>query len=167
MGLDVEPYNSGSILVPVKARTKPNIIAKKNPCKKVVSPNESNKTENPSPTLNPDIIHNENKYLKQHIPDTKHSNSNQTDNKQKTELTKKSSTSDDLYNCPILMSIMRDPMVANCGHTFDKMAIDIWMRSSNACPVCKIGITGVSPNYALRAIIIEKFKDRVLWPEAS
>ena len=51
------------------------------------------------------------------------------------------------------MTIMEEPSVTNCGHTFEKKAIEDWLKKDNKCPVCKVEITSTVPNYTLRAII--------------
>ena len=66
---------------------------------------------------------------------------------------------EDYFLCPITMNVMKDPVVSNCGHTYEKEAIEAWMQSKEICPICKKIITNVSPNFALKAIINVKFKN--------
>jgi len=51
--------------------------------------------------------------------------------------------------CPINQDVSEDPVVTNCGHLFDRVAIETWRNTNNKCPACNAQITTLSPNYAL------------------
>lgn len=51
--------------------------------------------------------------------------------------------------CSICYEKFTDPVVLNCGHTFDKKCIG----DTNGCPLCNIPITNTVPNYQLRDLI--------------
>lgn len=78
-----------------------------------------------------------------------------TDNSKKR--LQKSALVEDLYLCPITMEILEEPLVSNCGHTFEKSAINDWMKKNKNCPVCKTEIKKTVPNFALKAIVLIKF----------
>jgi len=48
---------------------------------------------------------------------------------------------------------MEEPFVTNCGHTFEKKAIEDWLKNNKECPVCKVEINSTVSNYTLKAII--------------
>lgn len=70
-------------------------------------------------------------------------------------------TAESLYCCPIYMTIMKEPMVSNCGHSFEQEAIEKWMKKDKKCPVCKTKIKHLSHNFTLKAIISDKFKNKI------
>ncbi|KAK9809032.1 hypothetical protein WJX72_008192 [[Myrmecia] bisecta] len=43
-------------------------------------------------------------------------------------------TVNDLIHCPITMEIMRDPVLAADGYTYERSAIEKWLRTSNTSP---------------------------------
>ncbi len=48
---------------------------------------------------------------------------------------------------------MENPMVLNCGHSFDKKSINEWLNKKNVCPICNKTIEGMRPNYQLKDVI--------------
>mmetsp|Transcript_14072 Transcript_14072/g.20798 ORF Transcript_14072/g.20798 Transcript_14072/m.20798 type:complete len:478 (+) Transcript_14072:189-1622(+) len=40
----------------------------------------------------------------------------------------------DEFSCPITRELMRDPVIAADGHTYDREAIEMWLRSHNTSP---------------------------------
>ena len=55
--------------------------------------------------------------------------------------------------CTINQDVPGDPVITNCGHLFDRIAIETWRKTNNKCPTCKTQITILSPNYALKELI--------------
>jgi hypothetical protein len=57
--------------------------------------------------------------------------------------------------CPITLCIMQDPVLAMDGHTYERVAIEDWLRRSRASP--RTGAPLITelliPNHAVRAII--------------
>lgn len=54
-----------------------------------------------------------------------------------------------LYECIICFKPFTDPVVLNCGHTFDKTCIE----SCKDCPICRNKITGWIVNWQLLQIM--------------
>ena len=63
--------------------------------------------------------------------------------------------------CPITHMVMKCPVVAADGHTYERSAIEQWLRTSSSSPVTNMPLTNKTllPNFALRSIIIE-MRDR-------
>ena len=40
----------------------------------------------------------------------------------------------DEFSCPITRELMRDPVIAADGHTYDREAIEMWLRNHNTSP---------------------------------
>ena len=51
------------------------------------------------------------------------------------------------------MTIMVDPMVLNCGHSFEKSAIEDWLEMNNICPICRKDVISIVPNYTLKTML--------------
>lgn len=56
----------------------------------------------------------------------------------RTHLKMHGSTLRDAFACPITGELMRDPVVAGDGHTYDREAIEMWLRKYEISP--KVGI---------------------------
>ncbi|KAI3742785.1 hypothetical protein L1987_60481 [Smallanthus sonchifolius] len=61
------------------------------------------------------------------------------------------------FRCPISLDLMREPVVASTGQTYDRASINLWIESGHTtCP--KTGQTldhaEMIPNYALRNLIV-------------
>ena len=69
-------------------------------------------------------------------------------------------------NCPITTDFPDDPVLTNCGHIFDRVFIQEWLRQSGQsqpCAVCKTTVIGLTPIYALREFAENRLpKDLVL-----
>ncbi len=65
------------------------------------------------------------------------------------------------FICPIGLSIMENPVLATCGHSYDKQNIENWLRTSEICPECrtKINAEHLIPNYSLRSVIQKYVKE--------
>ncbi|CAF1398845.1 unnamed protein product [Rotaria sp. Silwood1] len=46
-------------------------------------------------------------------------------------------TSDDLLQCPITKELFRDPVLASDGHTYERLAIEQWIRSNGTSPLTR------------------------------
>lgn len=59
------------------------------------------------------------------------------------------------FTCPISMDIMNDPVIIQCGHTFDRQSLDIWLDSNSVCPTCRVNVNRheISTNYSLKSMI--------------
>lgn len=78
---------------------------------------------------------------------------------------------DDEFFCPISLSkisnaqflficscaeLLRDPVfIKNCGHTFDREAIEEWVKQIDRCPLCKIPFSqkDLLPNNNLKSLV--------------
>lgn len=70
--------------------------------------------------------------------------------------------SDDIPNefkCPISMMIMDDPIILECGHTFDRDGLNQWLEHNDDCPTCRsyVNRNKITTNYSLKSMI-ENFK---------
>lgn len=60
------------------------------------------------------------------------------------------------FKCPISLSIMERPMIADDGNSYDKDSIEEWMKTHNFCPKNpSVRLTKLIPNISLRAQAIE------------
>jgi len=59
------------------------------------------------------------------------------------------------FLCPITNEVMKDPVVASDGHTYEKTAIEEWFRKSNTSPMTGVALEmkTVFPNFNLRSRI--------------
>ena len=56
--------------------------------------------------------------------------------------------------CPITQAVMREPVVASDGHTYERSALMRWMETNDTSPMTNEKITNlIVPNYNLRAIM--------------
>ena len=63
----------------------------------------------------------------------------------------------DSWNCPISMTLMRDPVIGPDGVTYERRAIEDWLKTSNRSPVTRevMPSTSLIPNRALKDTIWE------------
>lgn len=59
------------------------------------------------------------------------------------------------FECPISKQIMQDPVILECGHTFDRQPLGTWLESSQDCPTCRkpVNMQKITPNYSLKSMI--------------
>eukprot|EP00850_Spirogloea_muscicola_P002887 SM000011S19065 [mRNA] locus=s11:630640:635531:- [translate_table: standard] len=59
------------------------------------------------------------------------------------------------FLCPITQDVMRDPVLAADGHTYERVAIATWLSSNDTSPMtnCELPHKTLMPNYALRSMI--------------
>lgn len=66
-------------------------------------------------------------------------------------------------NCPITADFPKDPVLTNCGHIFDRIAIQQWKDQNKPCALCRTPLTQITPIHAFREFIEERLpKDPVL-----
>lgn len=53
--------------------------------------------------------------------------------------------------CSLTLCLLKDPVIANCGHTFERGAIEEHMKKAKACPLDRAPITHLKPNFTLKA----------------
>ena len=63
--------------------------------------------------------------------------------------------------CPITLSVMRDPVIAEDGHSYERSAIEQWFGTSNHSPKtgAPLRSTHLIPNHALRNTIEDYFRN--------
>ncbi|KAL7146594.1 hypothetical protein ABFS83_06G051500 [Erythranthe nasuta] len=62
------------------------------------------------------------------------------------------------FICPLLKDVMNDPCVAADGYTYDRKAIEEWLRKNNTSPVTNLPLLSKSliPNHSLLTAIMEQ-----------
>lgn len=57
--------------------------------------------------------------------------------------------------CPILFEVMRDPVIAADGHTYERKAIEYWLRQKRKSPVTSkpLESSTLIPNITVRHLI--------------
>lgn len=57
--------------------------------------------------------------------------------------------------CPITFELMKDPVIAADGHTYEREAIEQWIHEKNASPITGQPLTSSSlvPNLSIKHII--------------
>jgi len=65
--------------------------------------------------------------------------------------------------CPITHELMNDPYSANDGHTYERSAIEEWLKSSNISPATgkPLKSKDIRPNHAMRQVIDKYRKDKL------
>ena len=58
------------------------------------------------------------------------------------------------FSCPICMSMIKDPFVTDCGHTFCFQCITMHLVNKKSCPCCSTYVTAdkVHPNFLLHKV---------------
>ena len=68
---------------------------------------------------------------------------------------------DDIITCPITMVVMREPVVADDGHTYERRAITEWVKRKGTSPLTRERMSShFVPNMAIRKMI-ERLKSSV------
>jgi hypothetical protein len=64
------------------------------------------------------------------------------------------------FFCPITQEIMRDPVIAEDGHTYEKAVIEKWLEKSPTSPMTRQQLSSAMliPNFALKQLI-DQWKD--------
>lgn len=67
------------------------------------------------------------------------------------------------FNCPITGEFPENPVLTNCGHIFDRAAIQRWKNLGKPCALCRTPLTQFTPIHALREFVEDRLlKDLVL-----
>ena len=71
------------------------------------------------------------------------------------ELVKQLSTETDAFLCPITREVMEDPVICSDGHTYERVAIEQWLRTNSRSPMTNQHLPSrlLIPNHALRQAI--------------
>ena len=61
------------------------------------------------------------------------------------------------FQCPITHTIMRDPVKTKYGHSFEKEAIEEWLKKDAKCPITRqpLGVEDIFADYTLKSAIDE------------
>ena len=61
----------------------------------------------------------------------------------------------DALSCPITLELFRDPVVAQDGHTYERKAIEDWIRKNGTSPITdqKLSLEHLIPNHAIKKVI--------------
>ncbi|XP_043707153.1 U-box domain-containing protein 35-like [Telopea speciosissima] len=61
------------------------------------------------------------------------------------------------FICPILQDVMDDPCVASDGYTYDRKAIELWLKENDISPMTNLSLPSkdLLPNYSLLSAIME------------
>ena len=65
------------------------------------------------------------------------------------------------FLCPITHDVMRDPVVLSDGHTYERQAIEKWIklgRTTSPMTGATLTSTSLTPNFTLRSMIVSKLK---------
>ncbi len=64
-------------------------------------------------------------------------------------------TSDDLLRCPITYELFRDPVLAQDGHTYERQAIEEWIRRNGTSPITRepLAIEHLYPNRTVKELV--------------
>ncbi len=57
--------------------------------------------------------------------------------------------------CPITRALFREPRIANCGHTFEKSAIESHLQGHQLCPLCRTSIYDLKENWTVKQLAEE------------
>ena len=59
------------------------------------------------------------------------------------------------FICPITGDIMKDPVIGSDGHTYERLAIEQWLRQEGTSPITRqtMNLTDLTTNIALRDTI--------------
>lgn len=68
---------------------------------------------------------------------------------------RKSLVGDKMFVCPITLDVMRHPVIASDGHSYEHHAILSWLETSNMSPMTgqEMKSSELTPNYTLKSII--------------
>ncbi len=68
------------------------------------------------------------------------------------------------FCCPITHELMRDPVIDNDGHSFEREAIKLHLQKKHLCPLSNKPITSLTSNLILKATI-EELQEKVQVPQ--
>ena len=58
-----------------------------------------------------------------------------------------------LFTCPIFLCVFEDPVIDDCGHTFEKQAIEEHLANDDRCPISRELIISLTPNRTIKGAI--------------
>lgn len=63
----------------------------------------------------------------------------------------------EIFMCPITLAQMTDPVIACDGHTYERTAIEDWLKNNDTSPLTseKLAHLDLIPNYLVRSQILE------------
>jgi hypothetical protein len=64
----------------------------------------------------------------------------------------------DAYNCPITFGLMNDPVIDPEGNTFERAAIENWIRAHNTSAITRnpVSVKDLYPNNAIARLLEEE-----------
>jgi len=67
---------------------------------------------------------------------------------------------EDEFKCPLTLEIMEDPVILSDGFTYERTAIEDWLKKNNTSPMTNLPLDNLNliPNIALRKLIQERLK---------
>jgi len=62
--------------------------------------------------------------------------------------------------CMLLQEVLRQPVIAADGHTYEKTAIEEWLLQHNASPVTRLALAHfcLVPNLSIRGLILSNLE---------
>ncbi len=59
------------------------------------------------------------------------------------------------FRCNLSLQIMKDPVMLECGHNFDRQILEHFLRNNTACPLCHENLTkrSFTTNFTLKSLI--------------
>ena len=66
--------------------------------------------------------------------------------------------------CPITHCLMKYPVTASDGQTYEKEAISKWLKGNNLSPITREPITSINPNFTIKNLC-EDFKNKKIFVE--
>jgi hypothetical protein len=57
--------------------------------------------------------------------------------------------------CPLTLTTMKDPVITQYGHSFERAEIELWFKTKHTCPMTGVAVTSkvLTPNIALKTLI--------------
>ncbi len=61
------------------------------------------------------------------------------------------------FICPITQDMMQDPVFASDGHTYERTAIELWLKNNNTSPMTGLQLSNkqLTPSHTLKSMIRE------------
>ena len=80
----------------------------------------------------------------------------------KEEFERLSADAPDHFKCPVTRALMRDPVILKTGHSYERKAIEQWLKSNNTNPLDGTQLTNkeLIPNLSLRHAIEDYIKQQ-------
>ncbi len=67
---------------------------------------------------------------------------------------------DSEFKCCLTLEVMNDPVILQCGHSFDRESLEVIIKSCSACPLCRFPMQRFKliTNFALKNLIYKEVK---------